>query len=127
MVRLSAGHARALIAWWPERRAASHSRGTMVSAAASPTLFQYSNGGRRRAKSESADSHAGNTFVSRLNTHSSTEPSTMRLSIDLQRRGASRPSAQPPARTAPYASVRLASNHESEGISDQAIESPVNA
>ena len=39
----------------------------------------------------------------------------------------SRPSDQPPARTAAYASVRLVSNHESAGISDHAIESPVNA
>ena len=69
-VRPSPGHASALTAAWPERRAASHSSGGTPSAAARPTLFQYSNGGRRRANSASAASQAGKTFVSKLQVHS---------------------------------------------------------
>ena len=69
----------------------------------------------------------GKTLVSRLQKHRTTDASATPPSSALQRRGASRPSAQPPASTAAYASVRLVSSHDADGISDHMIESPVNA
>ena len=73
---------------------------TIISALASPTLFQYPNGGRRRANGSSGASAAGNTFVSSAQPTTAIEPSSTPPSSALQRRGASRASAKPPANVA---------------------------
>ncbi len=72
--RPSSGHASTLSTVAPERRAASHSSGGTETAAISPTLFQYSNGARRRASSSSEASAAGKILVRSAHAQTTTVP-----------------------------------------------------
>src|SRR3954469_6068375 len=127
VARPSPGQASALTAACPERRTPSQRSGTIISAAATPTLFQSSNGGRRRAYGSSGASAPGSTLVSSAPPTTVIEPSRTPPSSALQRRGARRASAKPAANVPRYAKARLVSSHESLGVSDHVSDAAVNA